>query len=155
MTAWAAPSKLAGRSRAIATWRARASASMLSDIERVCSTSRARSGLHGGQRLGAGRGLAEDDGGAGRAEGVGECGPGVEAGLPAARDRAGADPCAVDGGGGDRGGVAGGGVGGAPAAGGQGAVNSELSTTTRVTGVPAGMAATTWVARSATVGAPG
>jgi hypothetical protein len=41
ITAWAEPSKLAGRWRAIATWRASASASMLSDMDSACSTSRA------------------------------------------------------------------------------------------------------------------
>ena len=41
MTACADPSKLAGRWRAIATCRASASASMLSDIDSACSTSRA------------------------------------------------------------------------------------------------------------------
>ena len=40
VTAFAEPSKLAGRLRASATWRASASASMLSDIESACSTSR-------------------------------------------------------------------------------------------------------------------
>ena len=77
----------------------------------------ARSGPSPGSR--AGRGLAEDDGGAARAEGVGQRRAGVQAGLPAARDRAGADARAVDGGGGHRGGVAGRGVGRAPAAGGE------------------------------------
>ena len=80
MTACAEPSKLAGRLRAIATCRASASASMLSDIDSACSTSRAIGAeCTVRQRLRAGRGLAEDDGGAAGAEGVGQRRPGVDA----------------------------------------------------------------------------
>ena len=86
MTACAAPSKLAGQ---VAGERhlpgQRLGEHVVRHRQRLLDQPGDRRGLHGGQRLGAGRGLAEDDGGARRAEGVGQRGAGVEAGLPAAR----------------------------------------------------------------------
>ena len=115
MTACAEPSKLAGSFRAIATCRASASASMLSDMRGPAPPAgrSARSGrLPASSRpAGPGRGRRWRRG----AEGVGQRRARVDAGLPAACRGARADPRAVDGGRGDGCGVAGRGVGGAPA----------------------------------------
>ena len=118
MTACAPPSKLAGF-RASATWRASTSASMLSDWDSICSTSRAIGADFTVPRVSAPSGASPSDGRPARAQGVGERRAGVQAGLPAAGLRAGADPGAVDGRGRHRRRVAGGGVGRSPAGGGQ------------------------------------